>query len=240
MIIGNMATYPGRESSSLSKAVSSLAPQVEVLNLCLNGFVHIPDWLSRFDNVNAFLPDRDYKDVGKFVVPPADNDDVFYVDDDIHYPRDYVQYSMEVREQYQSLEPIIGYHGVIYADVFDGTHTCRNVFSFKTRLPKNRVVNQLGTGTVHCKGWQAAPLSVMSGSQRFVDVRYANYAMEKGFPMICAAREAGWIKDLCTTSSLFEEFTKEWPESVVREVQTICGYGKLNIECIEQVESLCG
>lgn len=236
MIIANMATFPSRQSSTLQRALTSIAVQVDFVNLCLNEFSEIPAWLSDFPNVNAFIPDNDYKDVGKFVVLPASEDEVFYVDDDIVYPQDYVKYSMSVAQTYESLSPIVGLHGVIYADVFDGNPQSRNVFSFRTRLATHRIVNQLGTGTVHCKGWQCPTLDYMRGSEKFVDVRFGLHAMANQWPMICMAREANWLLDLEAGDSIFEGFTKTWPLAVTREVQSIAGYGRLPLQAVASVE----
>lgn len=236
MIIANMATFPSRQSSTLQRAITSIAVQVDIVNLCLNQFDGIPLWLSEFANVNAYIPDNDYKDVGKFVVLPAAEDDVFYVDDDIIYPQDYVKYSQSIVYKFESLSPIVGLHGVIYADVFDGNPQSRNVFSFRTRLATHRVVNQLGTGTVHCKGWQCPTLEYMRGSEKYCDVRFASYAMANNWPMICIAREANWLQDLEAGDSIFEGFTKTWPLAVTKEVQGIAGYGRLPLQAVASVE----
>lgn len=232
-----MATFPSRQNSTLQQVITSIAVQVDILNLCLNEFTEIPEWLSNFPNVNAFIPDIDYKDVGKFVVQPAESDDVFYVDDDIVYPQDYVSYSQSILKKYETLNPIVGYHGVIYADVFDGNPQSRNVLSFRTRLASHKVVNQLGTGTVHCKGWQSPSLQYMRGSELFCDVRFAAHSLEHDWPMICVARQAGWMKDLEADNSIFDGFTKTWPIAVTREVQGIAGYGRLPLRAVASVET---
>ena len=241
MIIANMASFPGRSGSTLERAVASIAHQVDVLNLCLNDYREIPGFLDSYPNVNAFLPEADYKDVGKFVYGTAeDDDDVFYCDDDIAYAPDHVSYCQKLRGAYASLEPIIGFHGVIYSDCFRGNHASRNVFSFRTRLTRHRVVNQLGTGTVHCKGYQVPSFEYMAGSEKFVDVRFAVRADEHGWPLICGAREAGWMTDLEPAESIFDGFTKNWPLQVTREVQRVAGYGKLPLRAVARVEVASG
>lgn len=238
MNIANMATFPSRESLTLQRAVRSIARQVDLLNLCLNQFAEIPAWLDEFENINAYIPDVDYKDVGKFVMPMADEDDVFYVDDDIVYPRDYADYLKSVAARFHTLQPVIGVHGVIYADVFDGNPLSRNVLSFRRQQAAHRVVNQLGTGTVYCKGWQCPTLATMKGSERFVDVRFARHAFNNGWPLLCVARQSGWMEDLEAGPSIFEGFTKGWPLAVTREVQDIAGYGRLPLDAVAAVE--CG
>ena len=81
MIIANMATYPAR-SDIILKSVTDILKQVDLLNLCLNEFTTIPKNLSSLKNLNAFIPDKDYKDVGKFVCKQESDDDIFFIDDD--------------------------------------------------------------------------------------------------------------------------------------------------------------
>lgn len=236
MRVANMATYPSRENNTFQQAISSIARQVDVVNLCLNQYSEIPDWLAALSNVKAFIPNKDYKDVGKFVHKPAPDDDVIYVDDDILYPRDYFTYLKSVADRYKELSPIVGVHGLIYSDAYCGYPLSRNMFTFRTRLSKSRVVNQLGTGTIYCKGWQCPELDFMLGSEKYVDVRFANHAQANGWPLVCAAREEKWMGDLEAEQSIHEDFTKKWPLNVIREVQSIAGYSRLSLGAVAAVE----
>ena len=237
MIIANMATYPARVDT-IKKTVPIIAKQVDVLYICLNEFSEIPEFLSEYKNIKAFIPKQDYKDVGKFVTKMKDNDDIFYVDDDIIYPSNYVKRTIEIREEFDHIKPIIGYHGIIYSDVFDGSSGQRNVFSFKFGLNQHRLVNQLGTGTIHCKGWQCPTLEYMNNSQKYVDVRFARHAFAYGYPMICGSRSQGWMQEVHTDETIFEGFTKKWPIPVTREVQEIAGYSKLDFHHLKSVETV--
>lgn len=236
MIIANMSTFPPRESLLL-EVVDQVLPQVDRLNICLNDYSSVPELLKR-DKVNAFIPDEDYRDVGKFVVDKFEgDDDIFYMDDDIFYPEGYVQALMTARDQFEDLNPVVGVHGIIYPDAYDGSVGNRKVFSFPKALPHFRVVNQLGTGTVHCKGFQAAPLGFMQGSQRFVDARYARYALDHQWPMLCIPRGSGWMTEFDSGESIFHSFTKSWPIEVVKECQAIAGYARLNVDAVIRVET---
>lgn len=227
MIIANMATYPAREEV-IKTTVPQIAKQVDKLILCLNEFKVIPEFLKSIHNVEAIIPSDDLKDVGKFISEYDDNDDVFYVDDDIIYPDDYVLYSVKKWRKYSALKPIIGYHGVIYSDLFDGDQSLRNVFTFRLGLKQDKMVNQLGTGTIHCKGWQCPKLDFMLGSQKYVDLRFAVHAKRNQFPMICASRDKEWMKEVETEETIYEGFTKKWPPEVTVESMEVAGYSKLD------------
>lgn len=226
MIIANMATFPGR-ADVLEASINRIIPQVDKLNLCLNEYKKIPEYL-KTPKINAFIPDDNYRDVGKFVCDDFQaDDDVLYIDDDIIYPENYVVKMQEKRGSLALGDAIVGVHGVIYPDVYDGSVGSRVVFAFKRKLLASRRVNQLGTGTILCKGYQAAPLSFMNGSQRYVDVRYARYCLNNKWPQFCVNREDGWMSEIEHEVSIFNEFTKKWPDEVIKECQEICGYSKL-------------
>lgn len=229
MIHANMATYPARELI-IETTVPQIAKQVDKLTLCLNEFKTVPEFLKKLPNVEPIIPTEDFKDVGKFISKYHDNDDVFYVDDDIIYPDNYVSISMTKFKKYELLNPIIGYHGVIYSDLFDGDQSLRNVFTFRLGLSRDKIVNQLGTGTIHCKGWQTPDLEFMRGSQKYVDLRFAVHAKRNSFPMICVTRNKEWMKEVETDETIYEGFTKKWPPHVTQESLEIAGYSKLDFK----------
>lgn len=235
MIIANMATFPAR-SDVLPDSLARILPQVDKINLCLNSYEKIPEYLNQ-PKINAFIPGQDYRDVGKFVVNDFSNDDyILYMDDDLIYPADYVSVLISEHQKYQSFSPIIGVHGVIYPDVYDGQVGCRVVFSFRQALNSSRVVNQLGTGTILCKGYQAVKLNYMIGSERFVDVRYSRYAYENGWPLICISRSLSWLEEVKYDETIFSTFTSQWPLQVIKECQCFSGYGKLSADISLLVE----
>lgn len=235
MIIANMATYPGRKDIILD-SVKRLLPQVDKLNLCLNEFTDIPLELKDLDKLNPFIPNKDYKDMGKFLHNYNDNDYVLLVDDDIIYPDDYVETLVSYYNKFSDLNCIVGCHGIIYSDIFDGNALSRKVFSFTKRLDRNRVVNQLGTGTVLLKGSQMPSIEYMLGSEKFVDVRFSKYLYEKKIHLICIERNDNWMKEKTVTNSIFNEFTKKWPLQPIKEVQKIAGYSKLDFNAVLSIE----
>lgn len=227
-IIANVATFPGRKAIS-ADAVKSIAIQVDRVNVVLNEYGFVPGELMSIPKANFIFPPRDLKDVGKFLPAVEPDDDVFLVDDDILYPSDYVETMMSMREKLQEVNPILGLHGVTYSDYYEGKHGAgRMVDVFTKALDKPRLVNQVGTGTVSCKGYQMPTFEFMEGSERFVDVRFARHCFNKGYPNICVAREENWLEQLETDGSIFESFTMSKPLNVILEVQGIAGFKKMN------------
>ena len=233
----NIATYPKRRAL-LPRSIERLMPQADVLRVVLNEFTEIPPEWSGLGPVDWIIPDQDYKDVGKFVPASRPDDIVILCDDDIDYPTNYVEYLLAAHKELDPLNPILGLHGIIYADFFDGDAGSRTDYTFNTELAAHMLVNQLGTGTVMLQGWQMPSLDFMMGSQRFVDLRFAIHAHRHRFPMIAVKRAQSWLPSITTNESLFSSFTRSWPADVTREAQEIAGFAKLDIVAQFQLSKL--
>ena len=225
MIIACMCTFPARGDLILP-AIDSLYNQVDKIRICLNEYTEIPSFLDKYEKLDAIIPDTDQRDVGKFLDIDADDEDVIlYVDDDIIYPENYT--FVMCQKLAENDEAAYGLHGVIYPDAYDGDVGLRRVFSFPRALDKDRLVNQIGTGTVAIKARNRPRHNFMDGSQKFVDVRFAVHCFKNRIPMICISREEEWLREIKHGESIFSSFTKKWPKAVSREVQSIAGYSKL-------------
>lgn len=217
-----LATYPARRRF-VPNTVASLIPQVDQVIVVANEF-GVGDLEAGLPlGVQVIVPPEDYKDEGKFCHTFGPDDDVLLCDDDIIYPPDYFERMKQEYDRYAALRPIIGVHGVVYSDFFDGKPESRVVHVFTEALGRTELVNQLGTGTVFCRGRQLPPFAFMRGSARFVDLRFAIHCHRNNYPRICIAREKNWMVDQDTGSSLFTSFTQRWPDHVTREAQEISG-----------------
>ncbi|WP_310620128.1 hypothetical protein [Flexibacterium corallicola] len=227
MIIANIATYPAREGNR-RKALDSITPQVDTLNIALNGYSEVPQDLESLEKANFLFPEKDLKDVGKFAFDVQDNDDVFLCDDDIIYPENYTERLLSLNDEIAIENVIIGLHGVTYSDYYDGVkRSGRLVRVFHHSLESNERVNQLGTGTVYAKGKQLPSLEFMLGSSGYVDIRFARHAYTRNYPMICIKREANWLAEVKNKDALYLSVTNQLPNEALREVQEFCGLGKL-------------
>ena len=112
-ITANIATMPCRQNQ-LSLMISSIIDQVDEVRVCLNDFEDMPEWLQNMDKVYLTIPIKNYTDNGKFLNLPgtgsvsdilaANNprkpEYYFTMDDDIVYPPDYVEKTIERIERY--------------------------------------------------------------------------------------------------------------------------------------------
>lgn len=233
MIIGKMASFPQREEQ-LKIAVNSIIQQVDKLIICLNEYREIPKWLKDIDRIKPLIPKRDLKDVGKFIDIEDECDFVFYLDDDILYPIDYVKQTI-IYMQENNLS-VAGYHGSIYnlprfsfspkkmkqwlmcKVNISNPEWYRKVYSFDKSTEGTFNVHQLGTGVLAVKGREQPRLSFFLGSQKFVDVRFASWAHKKKLNLVCLKHEKNWIKQQTIKNSIYSSFTIKVPIPVRREI----------------------
>lgn len=238
MIVGKMASYPARQNE-LVHSVNSVLPQVDKLVLCLNEYDSVPDWVQKESKIEAVIPQIDLKDVGKFLPFDDAATHIFFFDDDIIYPADYVSKTRTVLDQHDNV--VVGYHGSYFVmpkfgitleklkrwiGLKIGRHGpdwYRVILDFTDHLAKETQVEQLGTGVLAMKASSNPPLSYFEGSQMYVDVRFACWCFENGISMLCLPRESGWLIDQRAGDSIYDTFTHSTPKHVRREMFVYAG-----------------
>lgn len=234
--VGQLATYPGR-LDNLPLMLESVAPQFDEIHVVLNQFTKRQQQaLPKLDNVHYAIPKDDLKDTGKFWRKPGEGEYVFLMDDDLTFPSDYVDKMIRFHRAMPSPRVVVGVHGVIYSDLFEGAPASRFVAKFDKALDKPILVNQLGTGVLMLPGELMPPFEYMRTSQRFVDVRFARYCHENNIGMVCVPRPAGWVVDQEPEESIFETYTRGHQSEQLPEIITFAGFGKLNARLALAVE----
>jgi hypothetical protein len=234
--VAQVATYPGR-LSNLPIMLESVAPQVDEVHVVLNQFTKRQQLtLPKLANVHYEIPEEDLKDTGKFWRKPGDDEYVFLMDDDLTFPPDYVERMIDFHGHLPTSRAVVGLHGVIYSDLFEGAPASRFVAKFDKALDKPILVNQLGTGVMMLPGELMPTFEFMRTSQRFVDVRFARYCHENAIGMVCVPRAAGWVVDQQPEESIFETYTRERQGEQLPEIIQFAGFGKLNARLALAVE----
>ncbi|WMT91983.1 glycosyltransferase family A protein [Pelagibacterium sp. H642] len=236
--VGHVATYPGRKEY-LPVMLESVVSQFDDIVVVLNQYSDKQRRkLPKYSNVRYVIPDNDLKDTGKFLEPRRSDEYVFTLDDDLKFPPDYAATLIDCYESLPTERVVVGLHGVVYSDLFEGTASSRFVAKFDRRLAKPILVNQLGTGCAMTRGDLLAPMEYMASSQRFVDVRFARYCHENGIGMVCVARPDQWIGDLQPEESIFESYTRVHHGEQLGEILAFGGFGKLDAGLALAVEGL--
>jgi hypothetical protein len=206
-----MATYPARRDV-VPAVLDTLLPQVDRLFLYLNNYDEVPDFVRshalRERIVFILDPASQKRAAAKFAWLDTVRGFHLLCDDDILYPPDYATRLRRAIER-RDRQAIVGVHGVVYARaITDARSSRRSVFKFHEPLAADTPVHFLGTGTV---GLHASALARLDVS-RFMTYPIANdeilavSARAAGVPMICVAREAGWLRAHPDVSfGIFEE-----------------------------------
>lgn len=236
-LVGRMATFPAR-AEFLPKAIESLQGQLDHLVVVLNEYTRKgAKRLPTYRNVSYEIPPSDTKDTGKFLGERREDEYVFLADDDLLYPPDYAASLIRAYESLPTERAVVGLHGVIYSDLFDGAARSRFVAKFDKPLAGRLLVNQLGTGCAMTRGDLLPSFDFMATSQRFVDIRFARYCHEQRIAMVCLPRDGDWVKDLEAGDSIFETYTRSNQENQLEEILAFGGFGKLDAKLALRVEA---
>lgn len=188
-----MATFPPRQEI-MWDVIRVIAPQVDHMFVVLNEYEEIPKQFGAYPNVTAVIPDRDVKDAGKFYFPPASDDLVFTIDDDIIYPENYVQKTLELGERIDLTHNVIGYqaNAWVYKKRLN-TYGWRNHLFFQS-CKKVFGVDVLGTGTACMLGANMPPLADVEHSKGYVDVGFSLWQRKQGNLMWTLPRDEDELK----------------------------------------------
>lgn len=200
-VVASVCSIPERQAL-FQRMLASLAPQVDELHVYLDRYDAVPDFVRDCHPKVTVRLSRDLpglRDNGKFV-PLLGRQEACYfftADDDIEYPPDYVNALVKKIEHYGRLA-VVGVHGVRIPEQPTGYFSgFRRVHWFIRELEQDRLVNNLGTGTMACHSDCLKGLDyrrfVHSG---MVDLCLAAFCRTRGVPMVAVARHENWLVQL--------------------------------------------
>ena len=208
MIIANIATYPERKSS-LEIVIKSILHQVDILNVYLNEYNEIPDFLNNA-KINCVLGkdgNGNMKDNGKFyfLKETPKNSYYFTIDDDIIYPKNYVHNLVEKLHKYDN-KFVVGVHGMIFPQYFADFVETRRVFNFFQKLSNDIKVSALGTGTVAFHRSVLNDFSIdFFEKTGMADLYFAAYCKKSDISMICIEHGEGWLIEIEQEKTLWND-----------------------------------
>lgn len=190
-----MAAIPQREAS-LRDVVASILPQCDKINIYLNNWNKVPDFL-KHEKINVFESEKevgDLGDVGKFYNISKSKGYIFTVDDDFIYPSDYAARFIETIELYKR-KIVVSLHGRVlkpnlssyYRDFYRMYAACHNV-------PMDQWVHEVGTGVT---AWHSDLINVNLGMFEFSNMSDILLSMEfqkAKIPMLVISHKSNWIR----------------------------------------------
>jgi hypothetical protein len=198
MITASISTIVWREPG-LARAVASVLPQVDRLNVFLQGYSSAPACLD--DPRVTILRDTDAPESAalgasaKFHWLWHDLVDGYHftVDDDIEYPPDYVRRCVDKIDEHGA---IVGFHGMIYRRHVSSYFRDRRIWPFNKRCQSDQFVHALGTGTA---SWHTSTIRLTRADfaeANSCDLFLGLAAQRQRVPMLCLARPSGYLKAL--------------------------------------------
>ena len=187
----------------LEEMYLSIIDQVDVFQIYLNGFLdnQVPYFLKADDKVKIYRSQAesfgDRGDAGKFFNVQNNKGWHFVCDDDIHYPKDYVQTMIAKSEEYNR-KYIVGCHGGDFSKypVSDSYKDRKNTSHYKkTAVAKDYLVNYLATNSI-C--FHDDTISVNESDfpkPNMADIWLGLVAQQKQVGMLSIQKNSGWIQD---------------------------------------------
>lgn len=186
-VTASLASIPAR-AAHLQKVVASLLPQVDKLNVYLNGYPKLPEFLNhpKIETVN----DRGgaLGDAAKFHWEGSGAQGYrLTCDDDLVYAPDYVRFMVAAIERYKR-RAVVSLHGSVLTWPITSYYRCRRrLLHCGGVVPEDTTVHAGGTGVM---AWHAGTLTV--GQEAFekpnmADIWFAVLARQQGVPIIVPA-----------------------------------------------------
>ncbi|MBQ7176327.1 MAG: hypothetical protein IJS08_02840 [Victivallales bacterium] len=196
--IGCMATFPAR-GATLCQVLETVRNQLDILYVYLNAYEAIPDCLKGLDNVVPILGCATFGDIkanGKMFWLERERDGiVFTLDDDIHYPQDYVPSLLRTLAIFDG-EACVAVHGSLFKADFAYYFERQAWFSMEDGFDGNNVINLVGSGTAAFPASMYADEDFALTGPMYVDLHISITALRKGLPLIAVARPAQWLHNL--------------------------------------------
>lgn len=216
MITANLATYPAR-IKSLQKVIESILVQVDILNVYLNEYDEIPEFLDdpRINCVLGKNAKGNIKDNGKFYFLDKVPDGSYYftIDDDIIYPKDYVENLIKKLKKYND-SVVVGVHGINFNKGCRSFIKDRETEDFRKYLLYDRQMMVLGTGTIAFKLGALKDLSQDHFlSEGMADLYFSSYCLQNSIPLIAIERGEKWLSEYASESSML------WNDAIIDDSQ---------------------
>jgi hypothetical protein len=208
----SLATIPSRVQT-LKQVTELLYDQVDRLRVYLNGYDEVPAFLDR-PRITAVLSQKamgDIGDRGKFYWCEEASGYQLTVDDDIHYPANYVDRIVAGLERY-NLRAVVGVHGVVFKNLefeqVESYYKSRTVTHFSLKLDRDMAAHLVGTGTL---GYHPSSLQLKLRdfpAANMADIWVGRQTQRQKVPVVTISRAVGWMRPLPTEGSIYDDASR--------------------------------
>lgn len=193
--IALIVSIPDRREG-LQGVIRDIEDQVDEIRILLNEFSTVPQDLYACRKVSRIETSRTGEQFASGVwtlLRPEDDAYVFVLDDDIHYPADYVQKMIASIEAHQR-RGVVVVHGMDFCEPFADCVRDRLVYRFESARSYDGVVDAGGVGTLAFHTDTIRPQLKDFPIPNFRDLWFAVLAARAGVPIVCVAREPCWLR----------------------------------------------
>lgn len=204
MITANLATFHKREHT-LYEVLGYLTNQtmpLDVIRIYANDFepnINHP-------NVEVYTKGEDITDRGKFFFHEPNDEVYLSVDDDLKYPPDYVEVTLDYLEQY---EGIVTYHGRKLKGVGRHFYSGHETHHFKFQTGVTTRVDVPGTGCSAFYSEDFTPNVLEYEHDKMVDVLIGLEAAKQNVPITCIKHKSNWIDNIVTDTAIYSEMRND-------------------------------
>lgn len=219
-----MSSIPER-SEMLWEAVKSIVGQVDAVMLCLNNYdIKAAEDIKSLHplKIKYIISDNRLGDGGKFYFAEYLKGYALFGDDDMTFPHDYVQRTIEGIEKY-SRKAIVSHHGrTLRLPIESYYNGALHYYSFKKELRYDAPCHVIGTG---CMGYHTDTIKISLRdfpSANMADIHFSIKAHNQGIPLIVLAHKENWIRYLYPESTIYDSMNKNEVEQVTRLKKIEC------------------
>lgn len=197
-----LASIPSR-TENLGRVVGSLLPQVDFLEVMLNGYDSEPEFLHDPKiRVHRSQDHGDHGDGGKFFGANQWDGFILTCDDDIIYPPDYAVQMVALAEKY-GRRCAVSWHGDVLKKGWKQYRHDVRTFGFSQRVARDEVVHVAGTGVL-CYHASTLRISIADFPlPNMADIWFALKARRTRVPLVVGAHQADEAKILRCPSSIW-------------------------------------
>lgn len=228
LIIASIASMPTRKNI-LKRCIESILPQVDLLNIYLNGYEVVPEFLiDKKIKIYDSIQYGDKADVGKFfpLYLQKYKGYIFTLDDDLLYPSNYVDVMVHKIEKYKRKNFICVHGNILPKNRLTSYYREKIGVHYAKKLSSDTYVDVPGTGTLAFHS-QLYPVDINDFSKPFMtDIWLYNIANKNHIPIVSIEREDFWLRSLLQTpdkDSIYARFSDD--DSFVTNIVNSITYG---------------
>jgi len=182
----------------LRQVLASIEPQVDDIRILLNEFDVVPPYLREREKISLVTTSSTgelFASGAWNLLRPEDEGYVFVLDDDIAYPADYVERMIAKIEEHRR-GAVVVVHGMDFREPFEDYIRDRILYHFQEGQPQDRTVHAGGVGTSAFHTSTIRPHLRDFPDPGFRDLWFAILAGRQKVPIVCMARELGWLRSI--------------------------------------------